>query len=119
MQLYSPVVLRDGRQAAESYPVADDALLVRLYNSLASATFKVVARVLSPDGVLRVVQQTLTTAADRTQQLTRVYLPTGQLLSAAVIATAQAPQRGQSWAIISIESTLPTGVVFVTPVAQG
>lgn len=119
MDRYTPVVLRDGRQAAESYPVTDDALLIRLYNSLASATFKVVARVLTPAGVLRVVQQVLTTASDRTQQLTCVYLPAGQLLSAAVIATAQTPRRGQAWAIIAIESTLPTGVVFLTPLAQG
>lgn len=119
MQLYTPVVLADGRKPGESFRVTDDALLVRLYNSLASATFKVVARVLDPAGVLRVVQATLTTTSDRTQQVTRLWLPTGQLLSVAVIATAQAPRRGQSWAIISLESTLPSAVVTLTPLAQG
>jgi len=114
-----PIIVHPSRSLAESYRVSDDALLVRLYNSLSGATFKVVARVLDPAGVLLVVQKDLTTTSDRTQQVTRMWLPTGQLVSVAVIATAGTPRRGQSWAVVSIESTLPSAVAVLTPLAQG
>ncbi len=114
-----PVILRPDQTVVENFRVYDEAMVVRLYNSLASATFKVVARVMDWNNVLRVVEQTLTTAADRTQQVTRLRIPSGYLVSAAVIATAQAPSRGQSWAVISIESTMPDGDVALMPLAQG
>ncbi len=115
----APIVLSPARRAGESYRVTDDALLVNLYNSLASATFKLVARVLDDSGVLRVVQAPLTTTSDRTQQQTRIWLPSGQLVALSVQATAQSPRRGQSWAVVFLESTLPSGATTLTPLAQG
>lgn len=114
-----PVILRPDHVVAENFRVTDEALVVRLYNSLASATFKVIARVLDCQGVLRVIEQTLTTASDRTQQVTRLCIPSGTLVSAAVIATAQAPMRGQSWVVISIETTMPDGDLALMPIAEG
>ncbi len=114
-----PVILRPDQTVAENFRVYDESLVVRLYNSLASATFKVVARVLDSSGVLRVVEQTLTTTSDRTQQVTRLRIPSGYLVSAAVIATAQTPRRGQAWAVISLESTMPDGDLALMPLAQG
>lgn len=115
----TPVILAEGRSQGETYAVRDDALHVSLYNALAGATFKVVARILDPDGVVRVAQKALLVTSDRSQQVTRLWLPTGRLLMASVVATAGTPRRGQSWAVVSLESTLPSGVTTLCPIAQG
>ena len=114
-----PIILAPSRVQGESYAVLDDALLIHLYNSLAGATFKVVARVLTPEGVVRIVQKDLLTTSDRSQQNTRVWLPSGQLLTVSVVAVTGLPKRGQSWAVVMVESTLPNGVTTLTPLAQG
>lgn len=107
------------RGLAPVYISDDDNLRLRVLNSGAGVAVAVLGRYLTIDGKHLTIAEELTPSTDRLVSTRLVKLAPGWLQNIVVMATAGAPRRGQTWAILELVRGYTGAVIPIGVLVQG